>query len=307
MGAGMTKPIIPDYGMGRVVRIPHMHPTTLDASDWSTRTGVGSPRDIVVDSLGDIYVSNGSTTVYRIDQIPAVSTLTPITLVGLASPSPSITIDNANNRIYSYGDVGAGVPSYSIYYYTYIAPTGSGSLPPPTGIPTGTNQIAAIKYSNGVFFLAGNQSLPRIFRYVPGATPSTIEATSPKLVNPQDILIKGPYCYVANYPTDPTTYSPTDYATIEVFDKDTLTYIGSYGTRTDTDNDTTPGHFYGPHHFVAITNKKIYVVDDGYSINQGRNRIIAFDDIQTWSGWDTFRAEDIPTNQEFRFYEYSVC
>ncbi|MBN2351705.1 MAG: hypothetical protein JXD23_03975 [Spirochaetales bacterium] len=306
MREGQMKLIIPDNGKSHLVRIPSMNPTTLNPSDWF-EFSFDNVYDVGYDDTGRIFFTTGSYYIYAINQITDTSAVPYDTGLPPGESVFTLAIDNQSRRIYTYRNTITGISSFNIRYVNIDDSTTGDILLGGTGIPTDSQVISAIEFENNVFYLARKDSSPGIYRCVynpiSNTIVSTISAARPNLQNPQDILVKSKFLYVTNFPKNTST--PVDPATIEVFEKDTLAFVGSYGTRSTSEDDNRVGYFYGPQHFIAPGNKKIYVIDDGtYNIPGigNKNRIIAFDDPATWSGWEIFRAEQIPSNQEFTFY-----
>jgi hypothetical protein len=299
MGTGEMKLLIPDPSASYVYRSSNMHPTSTTALDQWNTLGYNA-NDLAYDADGMIIIG------YALGSPPANvwygwtrdvnygngnQRQTGLTLTGVYS---TVTIDPASKTVYTYGNAGSTTPNYIIRGFTpYDATT-----PPPTqtnillpaAIGNSAPIVTALRLENGVFYITALTSPPRIFRFLPGG--SVASATSPNMQNPVDLLIKGNTLYIANSPFNFTGNNLYP-ATIEVFDKNTLAFIGSYGTKTSSPYDNTPGHFYGPHHFIAPTSRKFYIIDDG-TIGSGLNRVVAVDDITTMSGWDTLYKENIP-------------
>ncbi|HEQ71407.1 MAG TPA: hypothetical protein ENN69_02870 [Spirochaetia bacterium] len=282
-------------GNSGLYRIPNLHPTSLADPDQWDSTGVVA-ADLDYDGDGRIFAAIGGASIYQLEDIN--NTIFPPLNHNMYTGATIVTVDSAQNRFYTYGNISATAVVYAIRYYVYDgAGAGTtGNIALPAGMVNNSPLMAAMEYEKGVFYIAGNAGLLQVFRYVPGV--STISNTSPNLRNPRDLIVKGKYLYVANFHTT----APNQTATIEVFDKDTLAFIGSFGTRTTTPYDDQPGHFYGPWHFIAPTNRKFYLIDDGDNIsgsynNNGKNRIVAFDSVFDWSNWEVFRKGDIPGNE----------
>jgi hypothetical protein len=302
MHEGEMKLIFPDTLNLRLVRIPDMHPTSYTDLTQFRTAGYGMTTDIAFDAHGKYIISNGSLLLFEDITQGVLRTVPQGGIVSVLS----ITMDSDSDRAYMYGNVlGSG---YQIGYATNILALKNGSpgspvwgafLTLPAGFP---NNVTAMRYKKGALYLASTDPSPAVYRFVPGAT-TIMRGTSANLLNPTDLLIKGKYLYATNYPTDfhPPNTPPLP-ATIEVFDKDTMAHIGSYGSRTTTPYDSRAGYFFGPHYFIAPTNRKIYIADDGTnddpqkSVNNGTNRIVALDSIFDWSGWETLYAGDIPGN-----------
>ncbi len=291
MGAGETKILIPDTYNTRLVEIPSLHPASV--SDWSEYSS-GAILDIDFDKDGQLYYVVGPT-IFRLPSFSPSPAPTPSSAFSSIFPS-SISLDISTSPSTAYFNGGASV---------YSCPLG-GSTPTLITLPSPPNitTLNAVRYSNGVLYGVGEDSMynAMLFRYVIGGAITSVSAPNGNYAW-MDLIIKGNRIFVANYPVNPNTPTdPANSASIDVYDKNTLARIGSYGRLTTMSNDTRPGYFYGPRLFINKTSKKFYVIDDAYASGIGGNRIVSFDDPATWSGWETFRGEDLPPNTEFRFF-----
>jgi hypothetical protein len=291
MNEGEMKLLIPDYFAGRFFRVSRLSPLP---TDFAASAASIAARDTDYDNTGTIFCVGGAA-VQTIDDIndTAAASIT----TGLAGSATSVTVRNPKT-----GETGWRIYATDGTNIRWATAGSNGSVTKPGTIGT----IYSIEYDNAIedkdiLYVAGSPPglpAPQIFRY--NITDNvTTSGTSARMESPRDILVRSKYVYVTNYPVDPDYY-----ASIEVFDKNTLAFVGSYGTRTTSDDDRRPGYFYGPQFFVAPSNRKIYIVDDGPNMGppNNANRVIGFDDPSTWAGWETFRAEDVG-QPPFRFYE----
>ena len=292
-----TKIIIPDYMNQRIVQIDDMSGT-----NWSTRyrTDIGYttastfyPQDIDFDSRGRIYIANdtsesaGAYQVVIIDNI--TSTTSTLIIPSNSNGMDAMTIDRNNDFIYY-------VQGTTIFR-TNLDGTGSTSRSLSASI--GLIRGMTIDYQ-GQLYIVGNNALgsPGIFVY--NYTTSTIvnsvtNATVTSLSTPYHLLIKSPYLYVVN---PSTTGSNNQILQLNLV---TLQFIQGYGTYSLA--STTQGNFYGPRHFVAVLNKKIYLIDEGPD-NTLTSKLIAMDDING-TNWETYGTYGFSTTPgEFNFYFY---
>jgi hypothetical protein len=67
--------------------------------------------------------------------------------------------------------------------------------------------------------------------------------------------------------------------------------------------DTRKGYFYHPEMFLAASNRKIYLIDDGYDYPyEEMDRIVAFDNPDDWLGWSALRGSAAGPKIPFGFY-----
>jgi len=207
-----------------------------------------------------------------------------------------VTVDSEHNRIYTFGTPSAGGTPV-IRYVNYPAGTGV-SYPRPTNLLS----VSALEYRDGFLYMVGTNSsgTAALFRYVPTVTAgAALMVTTAALEYPMDILVKSDYIYVANY----NSITPANHRILK-FDRNTLAFIGAYGTGIPpaTPDDNRPGYFYGPFLFLAENNRKIYLIDEATGTGNGQNRVVAFDEVGTWKGWEIFRSEDLNPANEYRYY-----
>jgi len=292
MHEGMMKLLIQDPGNNRVARIPYMNPT--DAM-WA-QANISSVQDIAYDGLGRIYYVTGTNEVMRADAfVPPPSPyfytipIASLNAVAVDSRNPlSIIVYAANSFSGSIG-------------WRNIASGTSGTYTP---TPLNLNAIYSLRFEDGILYGTGRDTATSnqvVFRYPVGGPATSVTAASANR-SWRDVLVKGNRLLVTSYPITPDNVSG-----IDVYNKNTLAFIGSYGSWTDTPNDDRVGYFYGPHHFIAPSNRKIFVIDDGRPAGAGQNRVISFEKPGSWEDWKTFHAEDLTAGTEFRFYEYSFC
>lgn len=292
---------------GRFMQISNMAPAYNEYTTTYT-----SVYDYDMDASGRLFFANGGTNInYRND----ISSSGGEFSAGVASAV--IAVDTINERIYTFGVS----TEHRFFFVVYDPDAGTFSAPSSYIAPANMQYtMRAIDYSEGYIYAVGLNDIKgqfSLYRYQPGSL-TAIEIKNTHMNNPWDILVKGGYIYITNFPKDYNNDANPDLsanpACIEVFERDTLAYIGAYGTRLPyvvpseeqpvVPRNNQAGRFYGPHHFIATSNQKIYVIDDGAGTDHGQNRIIAFDSVFDWSGWEILRTEDIdpgksPLNEYF--------
>jgi hypothetical protein len=273
-----TKIVIPDRaswgGPIRLVQIPDMTPAP---AEWQSISVAGNNYyDVDFDAEGIIYVANEAADPDVI-RINSLSDTNPgdISDAGINSPI-AIAVDKLNHLVY-YG-------SGNVLRRSNLDGSGQTTI---------TNTIASIRglaidEEDNILYVVGNipGANPAVFRY----DLSNSTSTSVEVANSQDVIVKDNYIYITCLDNKIWRYT-----------KD-LTGGNSFGVAAAGNDDRAPGHFYCPTRFVAILNKKFYIIDDGGSGIVGAKRIVAFDELGgSWSGWQVFRASDIGQS-DFRFY-----
>lgn len=289
MGLNSTKLVIPDNDNNRLVQIDDM-----SGSGWKEiiNSDIGcpiniDPNDVDFDSQGRIYIAidTASSTdpfIIRIDNLDAVTYTTII--MGKATPCVALTADRKNGYLYY-------ATSMELYRCNFDG-TNDTNLT--------TAGIAAIQGlavdQNGYLYIAdyaGNN----IIKYDPINQITVETSTSTNLNAPWDILVKDDYIYVANY-------AGADDFKIIRFDQNLGSELG-FGKAAVDYLDTAPNHFQGPHRFIAILNKKFYLIDEEESSPLGQEdveKIVAFDD-ELSSSWEAFDPSSIGQTA-FGFYHW---
>jgi hypothetical protein len=277
-----TKIVIPDYQNNRVVQIESL---STGNSSWKTLTasspitGISfafpfSPKDIAFDAQGRIYVANhynyatgSEVLIFRIDSITGGATSAQ-SLISGSTGIQAIAIDMKNSILYY-------ATTTQVFRTTL---DGVGSTPVLTstaiyGINVDDNGMLYIAYYNGTNYLVSKID-PSIG--LSSAVTYNLGSTS----HPSDVVVKSGKIYVSVWTSTPT-------AQIVQLDSN-LQFVASYGSYTAT-ADGIPGHFYGPAHFVAILNRKLYIIDDGGTVNSmsSLDKLVSIDDI-TGSNWAAY-------------------
>ncbi len=294
-----TKLVIPDYNNNRIVQIDEISGNSWLELIGSNIANIGwtdfdfKPYDVAFDSQGRIYIANnigvsgmGRNCVVRVDDISGSG--------GLVFSQPeydygivAVAVDGQNEYVY-YATSNAIGPS--ILFRSNLDGTGEAPLAL-TGVETmGTIYGMAVD-EKGTLYIAGKNStvVDRVFQYDTNIQAVTAVNINASLSNPWDVLIKEDYLYIANL------LGGNGFRILKL-DHD----LGSDQWFGDIAPPENPGSFYGPRRFIAIVNKKIYILDDA----DGPESILAMDNIGGWDNWDVFRAEDIA---ETPFIFYGSC
>ena len=246
------------------------------------------PYDIGFDSQGRIYIANyvnsaGGHKVMRIDNISNSNYDIIVTDTGAGGGLVlALAIDRINSLIYYATSVAL--------YRCNLDGSGEAGLAMDT---MGTIQGMDVD-ENGILYIAGADGTgnPTIFKY--DGTVIDFISNAP-LNTPWDTIVKGDSLYVANFgAVDPPTNQKIIQFTLDLTPVTEL--LGGGGD-----------YFYGPHRFVAILNRKIYVVDDG-RVDGGTpniDRIVSIEDIND-SAWETYGSTGTGTG-EFQFFEQYSC
>jgi len=303
-----TKIIIPDYQNYRIVQINDMTGT-----GWSVRSTISGinqfrPYDVAFDRQGRIYITNnvgGS----------AMGDNGVIRLNHFTDTSPYLYPDSTrrNGLLYDYGIVAVTIDINNNYiYYARSAALYREDLndTTPTHDSFTTLSTTAIGTFRGItcddqglLYLAGTTSLgsPAIFIYNPSTQTVITSVTNldiPLLTAaPWHLLLKGSYLYVANPMTSGTNNQ------ILLLNKDTLQFIQGYGNYSLA--ITTQGYFYGPRHFVAVLNRKIYIIDEGPDMSE-TSKLISMDDING-TNWEVYGAYGLVVDGVGHFNFYFYC
>ncbi len=242
-----TKLVIPDSQNRRIVQMDNMK-----GAGWTTYSLAGAlAYDVDYDARGRIFISKSSSPyVIRLDTINS----SPISIVTVAGTS-WMAIDRKKNLLYHYR-------SPEIYSCDLDGGNMSSAYSR-TGVET-LNTIAGMNIDeDGVLYIAGTTigagPTQRVFRYDPIIQRVTHSSGTVSSFNEvTDVIVKGEYVYVSNYDGAGSNDS------IVQLTKD-LKFIKAYKNP----------RFYGPHGFVAITNRRFYLIDDSYTSDQ----MVAFDDL----------------------------
>jgi hypothetical protein len=286
-----TQIIIPDFYNNRVVQIADMSGTGWRTRTWS-QLGFGNnfefqPVDIDFDAEGRIYVANDNSSagIVRFPDINAGSH----EVITTGIPANALAIDRSNDILY-----------FTHRYQNDIYRVDlNGPGPPYTEAALNITGEAAVSFvrslglavdSQGFLYVA-NTNEQNIFKYDPnGVTPNKVVGTySGNIGSPYegfDVMVKEPYVYVAN------TDAPNGYA-IQKLDKN-MGFIDAFGS-------VLPGEFLGPRRFLAILNKRIYLIDEEFS----DDRLVSFDS-SSFGGWATYGSQGTGVG-EFDFPFYGFC
>ena len=287
-----TKLIIADCSNNRIVMIDDM-----TGADWveltDTDLGIGSfyPYDVDYDASRRIYIgykdvkwpeggSNGG--VIRIDNMGDSTYDT----LDSGKPINTIAIDSVNNYIYY-------APYGGIIYRRTLEPLGSEQsfdLPVQEGVANFWTTGLAVN-QDGMLFISDNGN-DQIIKFNPqaGAGSRVVSTSSANINNPMDVEIKGNHVYLAN------GWGADGY---KIMRYDTnLGGITGYGDNASSGPTTPAGEFWYPSRFIAVASRRLYLVDDDYSMMY--DRIVGFDDI-SGAGWQTYGNQGTGTGQ-FEFY-----
>ena len=281
MAIAQTKIVIPDYLNSRVVQIDN-----FDTPNWIPKVGTGfgltgniSPYDIDFDSLGRIYILNnigaGNPDIMRIDNITST---TYVSILNISMLYTAIAIDRNNSYLY--------YATTSQLFRSNL----DGSSPITLQGSTITNIRGIAVDDSGMLYIAcSNSAVPSVVAYNPGTT-SIIHSYSTGLVTPWDVIVKASYVYVSDLGSADVIQLPLDLSAV------TGTLYQSAGG----------DYFSEPSRFVAILNRKFYILDDGYNNpDVNSDRIISFDDIGG-TGWAPYGANGTGDGQ-FQFYLSHIC
>ncbi len=279
-----TKVVIPDNLNNRLVQVNNMNGDGW--FDFST----GGPVTVAFDSSGRIFKANGSTALQVIDYLSAT---TRFVTFGPGDQQRSVAVDTARHYVYH-------MATYQPLYRTDSQDdTIWTSFNVQDDVGVRTFHCAALAVDDEGFVYILNDSGLELYKYnpdpaIPGADRVIAQYTIPS--TPWDVMVKGDYVYIA--------VNAVNVHSIIRLTKN-LTSPQTFGSAATSSGDTTPGHFFGPRRFMAVVNKKFYVIDEGtitgpengYNVN----RIVSFDDIASWAGWEAKRGTEMG-GDDFNFY-----
>lgn len=303
MELGETKLVIPDAddnnAQSRIVQINDMTGAGWTESNY-VQFGFGSisvfqPEDIDFDRKGRIYIVNsysstGAVPLIRIDSLADSLTYDVIVSESEVIGLRSLAVDRTNNYV---------------YYTTGSSPIYRKSLGPPLGTQESFDIQTDAGFGNfntqgiavdeeGVLYVTNNME-NSLTKYDVSYTGSQrVQATYTANLNyPYDVLINGDKVIVANM-------SGADGYKFVVLDKDfnLIDHFGNYPSDTGNpgDNET-----YGPGRFVAITNRKITVIDEGNDGLAPVDRLVGLE--PDGSDWQTYGSTGSGVGQ-FYFFSY---
>ena len=295
-----TQIIVPDANNNRIVQFADMLGT-----GWTPRTGtqIGflddwelRPWDIDFDARGRIYIANENSNagIIRLDDIndTAYENIT-----GGVYSANTLAIDRARNLLYFCGEWDED----TIFRVDLSSPG------PPFAVTAIDLAIEGMNYrrtlglavdSSGYLYYA-DRSNDVVEKFdLTRAPGSRLIADYGGLSSVNDVLIKEPHVYLADDSADGFLVRRLDM---------NLALLDAFGSLADPPLE--PGQFWGPRRFVAILNRKIHLLDEGY--NSGTfnedNRIVAFDEIGG-AGWATFgQYGNSAAVGDFDFPYYGGC
>jgi hypothetical protein len=291
-----TKIVIPDYSNNRIVQIDdetgatwiERNAGTLNLNGATGLTSFG-PHDVDFDNRGRLYIANfyggsgmGHNCVLRMDDIYGEDLMN-FSEASYDNGVTAIAVDRNNN--YVYYSTNSTTLTEKLYRSSY-----DNNDITSLSVQGGTYEIGTIRGmavdDSGMLFLAGADSSgnPRIFRYNPSN--QTVENQSTITLNtPWDTVVKSTGIYCANYVEGG--------GSIIQIDSD-LNYINDL-----TEDPGTSTTFNGPHRFLAILNRKFYIIDETEWSSLDTERLVIFDDFAT--SW-TFFDPSMVTETDFEFY-----
>lgn len=307
MRTGETKLVVADTSFeGGAANAKIFQINDIDGLDWGTQQIAASdlsliwsgtyyfwPYDLELDNRGRIYVANNGqgngALVWRIDSI--LDTTEEILIDTSGSPYndsgyEALAIDQINGYIY------VSVDTSNTIYRSDLDGNGLTTLNTTTGVEEILLIYGMVVDSDGMLYISGQNpsDQPRIFKYNP-ETEKVVDTYFNSNFDDVlfDIRVDDDYVYVTNME------GSDDWMIIRV-NKNFSNAIG-YGNNVSSENHS-PGAFYDPRKFVAITNRKITVVDDSGPLD----KLIQMDDIEG-SNWQTFP----PSGDGQSFFRFYVC
>ncbi len=298
-----TKLVIPDAddnnNQSRIIQIENMTGTGWTERSYAdfgfTNLWEFQPADIDFDNRGRIYIANNYTstgvpTLIRIDSLAESASYETIVSDSETNGLWSIAVDRTNNYI---------------YYTTGSSPIYRKSLGPPLGVQESFNIQADASIGNfntrgiavdqeGVLYIANNMEDTLIKYDVSYTGADRVKGSySTNLNYPWDVLINNEKVFVAN------SNGADDYKFV-VLDKN-LNLIDHFGDYPADTGNPADNEIYGPERFVAITNRKITVIDEGSDGPTAKDRLVGLN--PDGSGWQSYGSTGSGVGQ-FYFFSY---
>ncbi len=258
-----TKIVIPDYNYGSTGRIIQINDMT--GFGWvenNTFSVIDYYYDVDFDNKGRIYVAN-----YAPSAPPYIFRLNTIY-------DTSVTNFTVSSNQYTCIAVDK---TRSIVYYATAGAIFSNNL-------DGTNNVSIVTGYSNITGLAVDEVTGNLYiafgstvRCIHPSAPATIIAFATMAGTCFDVIVKNSYVYVTQNGSQ----------------NNVMQYNMNLGSPIAILTSKMGGGdvFYRPKRFIAILNKKFYVIDDHVS-DSNYERIVAFDGMDG-SGWQTFKAEQI--------------
>jgi hypothetical protein len=283
--------------VGRIVQIDD-----LTGTGFTPRTFTDYlPYKIDYDIYGRMYIVNYSSSNPGIIRLDDIGDSTPDTIVSDTSRVPALAIDRDNSWIYYlYEDT---APNYKLARCDY-----NGNNVKTYGYIfedyNFTNFLGLTIDENGILYINHNTMAAgghEIMKYDPSGSGSVVKKITAADVpvtwawdDIRDILYKDGYLYVADYGNSTTeTY-------IYQLNQD-LTDSGVPPLTIPDDSGSPHGDDYtGVKRFLAVLNRKFYVIDDHSIDSDNYDRIIAFYNL-SMVGWETMWADAV-TGDLFEFF-----
>ncbi len=290
MGLNETKIVVPDYGSSSIVMINSMSGSGFVRKVASDIFGSGllRPYDVDVDNHGRIFFANSPggapyAGIFRMNSINGtVIDSTCIQIISGSTDVVSLAIDQKRNLLYY-------VTATPALYKTDL-----NGFSPQLLTTTGFTTISAVAAdeNSGYIYVAysvvGTVPIPRICRYNPAGSGSILNVYNSGSVA-SDLVVKGDHVYASFVPTPSIIQLPLD-----------LVPAGPPPMLTGKPGGSDP--FLGLYRFLAVSNRKFYIIDERSSDGTNANeRIVSFGDING-TGWETY-----PPSPQSIFVFYSAC
>jgi DNA-binding beta-propeller fold protein YncE len=301
-----TQIIIPDATNGRVVQVADMKGTgwiEKYGADFGYDSGPFEPYDVDFDAQGRIYVANvapGEVSVWvlRLDDINDTTYEPIVDSTDLPSGVQAIAVDRANGYLY-YVDQS----SSDVYRKKLGPPLGDQEQFYVQGTDGLSTHGLAVDPEGYLYLVIDSGGYPQ-HTVIKADTVSPIEGSAaalavfgpalpPGILNdPQDVVVKPPYVYVANLNT-------ADWYTAQSIVQLTLDleFVDEFGEPWYGEGPLPPGVFLGPKRFVATLNPGLTLIDEYYEVD----RIVSFRDMNG-TDWTTYGSSG-SGKDEFNFFD----
>ncbi len=247
------------------------------------------PWDVDFDKRGRLYIANNYTgtqgAVIRIDDIGCSNEIA-IQSIATAPNIIGVAIDRPNDILYYISNNATG-----IYRVDINNTTNNAELTITAGITTKLYSGIAVDDTGLIYVSNNDPGNLGIFKIDPNAAAGSrvIDSYTTSLLSPRDVMIKSNFLYIADTDTSTTFHKIVQLNISDMSFNAELTNSGSYP-------------MLGPQRFIAILNRRIYLIDENPDDFSGSiDKLIALDDIDG-TGWTTSGSTGSGINQFYFFY-----
>ncbi|MBN1799808.1 MAG: hypothetical protein JW822_14620 [Spirochaetales bacterium] len=282
-----TKLVVPDYSGGTAVQMNSMQPDNQTFKKFTP--GSFEPYDIAFDGLGRVYITNqfadSNWNIVVIQDFDSTLLDDIINIIPGFNLMPRVLAADYNER-YMYC-----CSSNQIVRWTFdeTDDVGGPNFEGPYLIDNVSNITGIDVDEDGLLYLIATYGIGQVgtrvllkYNFESGGI-----VTDPVDVpdNAVDVLIRGNYAFVACRDK------------IQSYNKNDLTL--SFENGIARQDPGIPGEFYGPQRFISMDEDRFYIIDE----MNDQDRVVSFNNITGWSGWEILEDFPVELNYSFMFYE----